>query len=338
MEAMLYDSLKDKNVLCNLCNHRCIIKNSGRGICNVRENRDGILVSLIYGRLIAQHVDPIEKKPLFHFMPGSLSFSIATVGCNFKCLFCQNADIAQMPFDRDGMIAGEYCSPASVVERAKKTGCKSISHTYTEPTINFEFILETAKLAHAEGMSNILVTNGYMTAQALEIIGQYIDAANIDLKAFSPEFYKRYCGAKLEHVKDTLKLMKSAGIFVEVTTLLIPGLNDDVDEISNLASFIAESLGTETPWHVSRFHPTYRLTDRPPTPLATLVKARKTGIEAGLRYVYTGNVPGENGENTFCDNCGKVLIDRWGFNMKKNLIEKGLCPDCGAEIDGVWAE
>lgn len=338
MEAILYDSLKDKKVLCNLCNHRCIIKNSGRGICNVRENRDGILISLIYGRLIAQHVDPIEKKPLFHFMPGSLSFSIATVGCNFKCLFCQNADIAQMPSDRDGMIAGEYCSPVSVVERAKKTGCKSISYTYTEPTVNFEFILETAKLAHTEGMSNILVTNGYMTARALEIIGQYIDAANIDLKAFNPEFYKKYCGAKLEHVKDTLKFMKSAGIFVEVTTLLIPGLNDDMDEISNLASFIAESLGTETPWHVSRFHPTYRLTDRPSTPLATLVKARKTGMEAGLRYVYTGNVPGENGENTFCYNCGKILVKRWGLNMKQNLIVQGLCHACGAEIDGVWTE
>ncbi len=338
MQAILYDSLKDKKILCNLCHHRCIIKNGKRGLCMVRENREGRLVSLIYGRLIAQHVDPVEKKPLFHFRPGSLSFSIAGVGCNFRCLFCQNADIAQMPFDRAGMTAGEACRPEDVVCRAQKKGCKSVSYTYTEPTVNFEFILETAKLAHAAGIGNVLVSNGYMTAQALESIGRYIDAANIDLKSFNPEFYKKYCGATLDPVRETLKLMKSAGIFVEVTTLIIPGLNDDPDEISRLAFFISESLGPETPWHVSGFHPAYKLTDRPATPLETLVMARKIGIEAGLRYVYTGNVPGDNGENTFCYNCGKMLIKRWGFNIQSNLVEKGMCLVCGVEIDGIWAE
>ena len=240
-----------------------------------------------------------------------------------------------MPSDHKGMIAGDPFSPQDVVAAAIKGDCKSIAYTYTEPTVYFEFAFDTAKLAHEKGIQNVFVTNGYMTAEALNMINPYLDAANVDLKAFTEDFYKTYCGAKLEHVKESLKLMKSLGIFIEVTTLLIPGLNDDKDELEKLAKFLADSLGTETPWHISRFHPTYKLTDRPPTPVETLVTAREIGIKAGLKYVYTGNVPGESGGNTFCYNCGKILIERWGFYNNTYLIENSKCKYCGTEIDGV---
>lgn len=336
MEAYLYESLKDNEVKCNLCNHRCNIKNGRRGICGVRENRGGVLETLVYGKVIARHIDPIEKKPLFHFLPGSLSYSIATVGCNFKCRFCQNADIAQMPSDRNGRIVGDAFTPEDVVSAALKGDCKTIAYTYTEPTVYFEFAYDTAKLATEKGIRNVFVTNGYMTEEALQMIHPFLDAANVDLKAFTEDFYKTTCKAKLVHVKETLKRMKSLGIFVEVTTLIIPGLNDDKKELENLSAFLVDALGPETPWHISRFHPTYKLTDRPPTPVETLVKAREIGINAGLKYVYTGNVPGESGEKTFCDQCDHLLIDRWGFYVQNNRIKNGKCPQCNAAVDGVW--
>jgi pyruvate formate lyase activating enzyme len=336
MKAYLFDSLTENKVQCNLCNHRCLIKDGKRGICNVRENRSGVLETLVYGRVIARHVDPIEKKPLFHLYPGSLSYSIATAGCNFKCRFCQNADIAQMPSDRDGMIMGDPIGPEAIVAAAIKQNCRTIAYTYTEPTVFFELAYDTARLANEKGLLNVFVTNGYMTREALEMIHPYLDAANVDLKAFSDDFYKTYCSAKLNPVKDTLVSMKSLGIFVEVTTLIIPGLNDGVQELTELASFLATSLGAEVPWHISRFHPTYRLMNHPPTPVKTLLMAREIGINAGLKYVYTGNVPGEASEKTFCYSCGKVLIDRWGFSINSYSIEDGRCPDCGAVIDGVF--
>ncbi|MBA3019208.1 MAG: AmmeMemoRadiSam system radical SAM enzyme [Proteobacteria bacterium] len=335
MEAYLYKPLNEKKVKCNLCSHRCVIKKGRRGICGVRENHEGVLKTLVYGKLIARHIDPIEKKPLFHFFPGSLSYSIATVGCNFKCLFCQNADIAQMPSDHDGMIMGDYFTPEDIVAAAEKGNCKSIAYTYTEPTVYFEFAYDTARIAHEKGIRNVFVTNGYMTSEALEMISPYLDAANVDLKAFNEKFYNEISKAKLKHVKETLKLMKALGIFVEVTTLLIPGLNDDKHELEMLAEFLVKSLGPETPWHISRFHPTYKLLDRPSTPLETLIMAREIGIKAGLKYVYTGNVPGENGEKTYCYKCNNILIDRWGFYVKQNFIENSKCPHCGAHIDGV---
>jgi len=337
MEAYLYESLENNKVKCKLCSHRCVIIDGGRGICGVRENAGGILQTLVYGKLIARHIDPIEKKPLFHFLPGTLSYSIATVGCNFRCQFCQNADIAQMPADHSGMIMGDPCSPSTVVEAAARSGCKSISYTYTEPTIFFEFAYETAKLASGKGLRNVFVTNGYMTAEALEMINPYLDAANVDLKAFSDDYYKKLCGARLKNVQATLKMMKMLGIFVEVTTLIVPGLNDNPAELKNLAAFIAQDLGVDTPWHISRFHPTYKLTDSPPTPVKTLITAREIGLKAGLRYVYTGNVPGNAAENSFCYRCGEMLIERRGFQVISSLnIEKGRCIQCGTEIDGVW--
>ena len=338
MEAFLYEKLEDSKVKCNLCNHRCLIKDGRRGICGVRRNEAGTLKTLVYGKLIARHVDPIEKKPLFHFLPGTLSYSIATVGCNFRCRFCQNADIAQLPADHQGTILGDDCTPQEAVAAAQKAGCSSISYTYTEPTIFFEFAYETAKLAHSKGIRNVFVTNGYMSPEALDMINPYLDAANVDLKAFTDKYYHELCGAKLEHVKTTLKKMKSLGIFVEVTTLIIPGLNDEPSELNELALFIARDLGTDTPWHISRFHPTYKLTDRPSTPVKTLTSAREIGLKAGLKYVYTGNVPGNAAENTFCYSCGQTVIERWGFQVGKMRIKDGKCTKCGAEMDGVWGD
>lgn len=336
MEAYLYEPLEDSKVRCDLCSHRCLIKEGRRGLCGVRENQAGKLHTLVYGKVIARHVDPIEKKPLFHFLPGTLSYSIATVGCNFRCKFCQNADIAQMPTDHQGMIMGDTVTPEEIVDAAAKARCRSISYTYTEPTVFFELAYDTARIAHARGIRNVFVTNGYMTAEALEMINPYLDAANVDLKAFTEKYYKDLCGARLKHVQKTLRRMKDCGIFVEITTLIVPGLNDDPAELQQLAGFIAGDLGTDTPWHISRFHPTYKLTDRPPTPVKTLEAARKIGLQAGLKYVYTGNVPGNTGENTLCPGCGEMVVERWGFHVGSMRIQDGRCTRCGTVIEGVW--
>ena len=331
MEAFFYEKQDNFSVKCGLCSHNCIITHGKRGICQVRENKNGKLTSLVYGQVIAKNVDPIEKKPLFHFLPGSFSCSIATVGCNFKCRFCQNSDIAQMPSDNKGMIAGVYMSPADVVNYALSQGCMSISYTYTEPTVFFEFAYDTAKLAHKNGLLNVFVTNGYMSEQALKKIAPYLDAANVDLKSFSDDFYKKICCAKLSPVLLTLKRMKELGIFVEVTTLLIPGLNDDPDQLNQMAEFIAVELGRETPWHISRFHPAYKLKDKSITSENSLIKAYETGKKHGLFHIYLGNIPESSMENTTCCNCGKTLIYRRGFNITKNLLKENRCPFCNTD-------
>jgi pyruvate formate lyase activating enzyme len=333
-EAYLYERLENEKVRCLLCNHHCIIGSGKKGLCGVRENRSGTLVSLVYGKVIASHCDPIEKKPLFHFMPGSRSYSIATVGCNFRCVFCQNADISQMPSDHN-RIMGEDMMPEKIVKDALKTRSASISYTYTEPTIYYELAVDTARLAVPEGLKNVFVSNGYMTEQCLEDISPDLHAANVDLKAFSDRFYKEQCGAKLEPVLRTLETMKRLGIWLEVTTLLIPGLNDSKEELREISQFLA-NLDKDIPWHISRFHPTYRLTDIPSTPPESIQRARDLGYEAGLRYVYTGNLPGDEGEKTFCHSCGELLIDRFGFTVTENRIRENLCPECGSEIPGVW--
>jgi pyruvate formate lyase activating enzyme len=333
-EAMFYEKLDDKMVKCNLCSHRCSrIADSKRGICGVRENKDGKLYSLVYGKVAARNIDPIEKKPLFHFLPGSRSYSIATVGCNFRCDNCQNFDISQLPKER-GIIVGQDVPPEMIVSAAKRNNCESIAYTYSEPTIFFEYSYDIAKLASKEGIKNVFVTNGYITPEALREISPYLDAANIDLKSFSDEFYRKTCGARLEPVLDSIRLYKSLGIWTEITTLIIPTLNDSEEELKKIAEFIKE-VGKETPWHISQFHPMYKLPDLPRTPVTTLRKARQIGLEAGLRYVYEGNVPGENGENTYCYNCGKMLIRRFGYQILENKIKNSACTYCGAEIDGV---
>jgi pyruvate formate lyase activating enzyme len=333
-QAMFQEAKEDKKVLCGLCSHRCLIAPGRRGICAVRENRDGTLHSLVYDRIIARNIDPIEKKPLFHFLPGSLSYSIATQGCNFRCKHCQNADISQLPRESGGMVPGEPVTPAEIVEAALRRRCASISYTYTEPTVFFELAYDTAKLARNAGLKNVFVTNGYITPEALREISPVLDAANIDLKGFTDDFYKKVCGARLQPVLDSIRLYKELGIWTEITTLVIPGHNDSENELRQIAQFV-RSVGEGVPWHVSRFHPTYKLTDQPRTPLETLKRARRIGIEAGLRYVYEGNIPGE-GEETVCWSCGKTLVKRYGFTVEENHVHNGKCGQCGAEMDGVW--
>jgi len=335
MKALLWESLDESKVRCHLCSHRCIIRSGKRGLCGVRANQAGELHTLVYGRLVAQNIDPIEKKPLFHMYPGSRSYSIATVGCNFKCTFCQNADIAQMPSDRAGLIMGKPAAPAEVVAAAQAADCRTIAYTYTEPTVYFEFAYDTARLAKESGISNVFVTNGYMTAEAFDTVAPYLDGANVDLKAFTDDFYKQYCGARLEPVKETLVRMKRGGVMVEVTTLIIPGLNDDRALLEALADFLAVELGPDTPWHISRFHPTYRLTDRGATPEKTLVEARRIGLEAGLHHVYIGNVPGSNGESTSCPGCERMVIERVGYQIRGYHLEDGRCTFCGESVAGV---
>ena len=334
-EASLYEKLDKKRVRCFLCNHHCLIREGGKGICGVRENRGGGLVSLVYGKVTARHVDPIEKKPLFHFLPGSRSYSLATVGCNFRCAFCQNADISQMPADRD-QIWGEEIAPSSLVEEALADRVASISYTYTEPTIFFELALDTSRLAVKEGIRNVFVSNGYMTEECLREIHPDLHAANVDLKAFTEKFYKEQCGAKLEPVLKTLRTMKDMGLWLEVTTLLIAGLNDSPEELKSMAQFLAD-LDPGIPWHISRFHPAYRLTNVPATPPKSVQRARDIGYEVGLRYVYTGNLPGDQGEKTFCHGCGELLVDRYGFHVRRNAIKETRCPKCSALIPGIWS-
>ncbi len=332
-EAMLYERLGEDRVHCRLCSQHCRIEPGKTGKCGVRENRGGTLWSLVYGKLIAQHIDPVEKKPLFHFYPGTTSYSIATAGCNFRCLFCQNSDISQSP-RASGTIFGQNVTADEVARRAAEQGCATISYTYTEPTVFLEYALDVASGAKKLGLENIFVTNGYMTREALDAAAPVLGAANVDLKAFTDKYYKEQCGAKLKPILATIESMKASGIWIEVTTLIVPGLNDDDQELRDLAGFIA-GVGTEIPWHVSRFYPTYLLTDRGPTPVEKLQEAREIGLEAGLRYVYTGNVPGDSGENTYCYSCGALLIKRIGYSIELENLKAGLCAKCGTVLDGV---
>jgi pyruvate formate lyase activating enzyme len=333
-EAMLYEKLDDQYVHCNLCAHRCTIKPDRRGICGVRENKGGVLYSLVYGTLIAEHIDPIEKKPFFHVYPASKSYSIATVGCNFNCDFCQNHEISQMPRSTR-MITGEDILPAEIADQAKKSGSKTIAYTYTEPTIYFELAYDTAKIAVENGLKNVFVTNGFMTAEAIEMMAPYLTAANVDLKSFRDEFYKKRCGARLTPVLESLRKMKEMGIWVEITTLLIPTLNDSDEELKDIAQFIA-GLGVETPWHISRFHPQFKMLNVPVTPLSSLHRAVEIGKQSGLKYVYSGNVPGNDGENTKCFNCGNLLIERYGFKIVSMNLKGNKCSNCGTELEGVF--
>ena len=301
-EAMLYKILEERKVSCSLCGHRCEIGPGKFGVCGVRENREGKLVTLVYGEVIAAHVDPIEKKPFYHFLPGTTSFSIATVGCNFKCAFCQNWEISQASKKGGRGPGGATLMPEDVVREARARNCRSISYTYTEPTIFFEYAYDTARIAKAAGLYNNFVTNGFMTPEAIKTIHPYLDAANVDLKSFREETYKRICKGRLGPVLDSIRLMRELKIWVEVTTLVVPGLNDGEKELTDIARFIA-GVDPDIPWHISRFHPDYQYTDERPTPLETLRAAYNIGKGEGLRYIYIGNVQGES-DDTFCPGCG----------------------------------
>lgn len=330
-EARFYERLEKDRVRCNLCAHYCVIAEGKLGVCNVRQNVGGALYTLVYDRTISQNVDPVEKKPLYHFYPGSKSYSIATPGCNLRCHWCQNWEISQMPREQH-FIAGREATPEQIVAAAVQSGCRSIAYTYTEPTIFFEYAYDTARLAHEAGIANVFVTNGYMTAEMLEMLHPYLDAANVDLKAFRKKTYQRYAGAGLEPVLESLKTMKQLGIWVEVTTLVIPDINDDAEELKDVAQFIVQELGPDTPWHISRFHPGYKMADRPSTPLETLQRAEEIGREQGLHYVYLGNVAGES--NTYCHSCGQLLIRRHGYWIAENNIRNGQCPACETLVSG----
>ena len=338
-EAQLYrqdNDGKEKNgVICELCAHNCRIKDGHRGICGVRENQKGVLYSLVYGRLVAENMDPVEKKPLFHVLPGSRSYSISTVGCNFRCRHCQNYSISQPGIFAADAVPGILRSPEHVVDNSLSNGCQSISYTYVEPTIFFEFAYDCSVLARAQGLKNIFVSNGYMTEKTTRKLAPVLDAINIDIKAFTDDFYRKICGARLQPVLDTVRLMHELGVWVEITTLLIPGLNNSDAELKDIAEFIF-SVDPSMPWHVTAFYPTYKLTDRPSTPLSSLQRAREIGLAAGLRYVYEGNVLGSGGENTVCPSCRTRVINRSGFMVKEDRLVNGGCPQCGERIAGIW--
>ncbi len=343
-EAMLYDRQDDGKVRCRLCAHGCVIAPGKTGICKVRQNREGTLYSLVWGKPFGGSPDPIEKKPLFHFLPGTRSFSIATVGCNFRCAFCQNWDSSQFPRENGGPFpgggpGGGEISPAQIVKQAQATGCASIAYTYTEPTIYFEYAHDCMELAVGQGLKNVFVSNGYESAECLEACKGVLHAANIDLKAMNDEFYQNECKAHLQPVLDTLVRMHQAGIWLEVTTLLIPGKNDDPAELRELAGFIAKQLSPKVPWHVSAYTPRYkyRKAGPGPTPVSALERALQIGKAAGLMYVYAGNVPGHDSETTFCGNCGRAVIRRTLFSVRGNLLKKGACPHCAEPIPGVWS-
>jgi pyruvate formate lyase activating enzyme len=318
---MLWEPIADEVVHCFVCSHECKIKKWDRGICHVRQNLDGKLATLIYAEVSSMNVDPIEKKPLFHFYPGSKVFSLGSVSCNFKCEHCQNYDIS---FAKAGELGTTEVLPERSVQLALERNCSGIAWTYNEPTIWFEYTYDSAILAKEAGLYTVYVTNGYMTPQALETIGPYLDAANVDVKGFSKKFYNGVCRARLDPVLKTCERMHESGIHLELTYLIIPGLNDDDEQLSAFSTWAA-GVDRDIPIHFSRFHPDWRMLDRPATPMETLKKARHLATQAGLRFVYLGNVASEY-ENTFCPDCGAIIIERSGFRISK---QEKICPDCG---------
>jgi pyruvate formate lyase activating enzyme len=332
--ALLAMPEQDGAVRCVACAHRCLIRPGRQGICHVRENVDGRLVTHVYARAVAANPDPIEKKPLFHFYPGSVAFSVAAQGCNMHCLHCQNFAISQAP--RAGVSLPTFeLSPHQILAAAHRHRARSVAYTYTEPTVFLEWVLDSARLVHEAGLANVLVTNGYETTETLDLLAPVIDAANVDLKSFDDAFYRRICGARLAPVLDTLVGMRARGIWIEVTTLLIPGLNDDPGRIAALARWIASELGPETPWHVSRFFPNYQLENLPPTPVATIECAVEIGRDEGLRHVYSGNVGGID-DDTICAGCGATLIRRRGYSAAPGpALAGGRCGRCGHVLAGI---
>jgi len=332
-EAMFYAKLENKTVQCHICPRNCIIPVGRRGFCGVRENRDGTLYVLSYGKLVAIHIDPIEKKPLFHFLPSSTAFSIATAGCNLRCKFCQNWEISQRKPEE---VNYSYIEPTDLVKKVKESGSPTIAYTYTEPTVFYEYMLEVAKLAKKEGYRNIMHSCGYINEEPLRELMKYLDAANIDLKGFSEDYYSKLSEATLEPVLNTLKLLKKGGVHLEITNLLLPGFNDDPDTVTKMCLWIKENLGPDTPLHFSRFFPMYKLLSLNPTPLESLERARKIALDSGLKYVYIGNMAGHPAENTYCPKCKQLLIERRGYFILQNNIQDGKCKYCGEKIEGVW--
>lgn len=332
----LYRPAEDGRIECLVCAHACRLKDGRLGLCGVRRRVDEKLVSLVYGRVVADNIDPIEKKPLFHVLPGSLSFSIATPGCNFRCLHCQNSSISQISKNDNVESSGTYRLPESVAKAAVAGGCQSISYTYVEPTVFFEYAYDCCLAGIDHGLKNIFVSNGYMTETVIRALAPLLSAINIDLKSFSDGFYQKVCGARLAPVLEAIRLFKELGVWVEVTTLIIPGMNDSEKELAGIASFLTE-VDRNIPWHVTGFYPAYRMSGVPPTSGQILSRAREIGIEKGLHYVYTGNRPGSGGENSYCPSCGTEIIKRYGFRVGADRLIDGRCPGCSEPVSGVWA-
>src|SRR5680860_1436615 len=334
-KAILYEKLKDNKVRCEACYHHCLISDKKTGICGVRQNIDGNLYLLVYGRAISVNIDPIEKKPLFHFLPGQKAFSLGTMGCNFACDFCQNWEISQIPRNLDLIHTGEEWEPKKIVKYCKDNKIPIIAYTYNEPSIWAEYALDTMKLAKKEGIKNIWVSNGFMSEKSLNLIAPYLDAINIDLKSFSNNFYQKICKGQLNPVKENIKKIWKIGVWEEVTTLIIPGVNDSEKELKQIAKFLVK-ISKDIPWHISAFYPCYKMLNIIPTPEETLISAYKIGKKAGLNYVYTGNIPNSGYESTFCPKCNTLVVERWGMEVLENNLKNGKCPKCKTKIQGKW--
>ncbi|MBU0684071.1 MAG: AmmeMemoRadiSam system radical SAM enzyme [Candidatus Omnitrophica bacterium] len=334
-EAMLWEKCEGDEIHCYLCAHHCIVPESGFGFCAVRQNIKGCLYTYTYGRAIADTVDPIEKKPFYHFLPGTYAYSIATAGCNFRCSFCQNWTISQLSV-MGGKIEGYELLPEKIARNALEKSCRSISCTYTEPTIFFEYAYDVCRIAKDNGLYNTFVTNGFMTKKAIDVMAGYIDAANVDLKFFQNSSYEKICKGRLQPVLDSIQYMKDKGIWIEITTLVVPGVNDSDKELKDIAGFIAK-IDKSIPWHISRFHPDYKDMELLPTSMLLLNRAFEIGKAAGLEYVYLGNVAQKTG--TLCPGCGELLIKRAGFNAvcQPNFLKSGRCGSCGKSISGIWS-
>lgn len=329
-ESRFYETFSDDAVRCIICPRKCVVQSGKLGFCNVKENRDGRLVSLTYGQLSAIAVDPIEKKPLAHFLPGSRSFSISSVGCSFTCPWCQNWHLSA---SKPGELTTRYASPREVVAMARRQECASIAYTYNEPLINLDYVEDVARLARAQDIKNVLVTNGYISREALAKVVDVIDAANVDWKAFNAPFYREHCGGDLQDVLDATVEMKRSGVHVEVTFLIIPETNDDEDETRAMARFLVEKLGPDTPLHLSRFFPHHEFSHLPSTPVETLYRAREVALEEGVRYVYVGNVPLDEYGDTYCHRCGEKVIERRGYTISGWRLDEGnRCIKCGTDI------
>lgn len=324
-----------ENVRCDFCNHNCLLVDGGVGLCGVRKRAGDRVESLVYGRVVAENIDPVEKKPLFHVLPSSSTFSIATRGCNFHCANCQNSSISQVSDKRPDFRPDVFRSPEELVERAHASGCQSISYTYVEPTVFFDYAYDCAVLAYEKGLGNLFVSNGYMSDMVVERIAPLLTGINIDLKAWSDTFYKEICGGRLAPVLKNIEKFVELGVWVEVTTLIIPGKNDSEEELHQIAKFL-KSVGPHIPWHVSGFYPSYKMMEIPPTPRSSLEMARRIGLDSGLQFVYCGNIRGGKGMNTYCPGCDLLLLARDNFYVAENNLQNGRCPGCNREIEGVW--
>jgi len=334
-EARYWEKLEENKVKCVLCPRECEVADVERGYCGVRENQGGIYQTLVYGALCSANLDPIEKKPLFHYMPGTGAFSIATAGCNIECKFCQNWQISQF---RPEQVSGILVTPDQLVAACKSRKCPTIAYTYSEPVIFYEYMYDVAALARKQGIGSVMISNGYIQKKPMRELCQHLTGVKIDFKAFSEKFYREMCAGKLKPVLETLVTLKEVGIWLELVILIIPTLNDSEDEIKQMSQWVMKNLGPDVPMHFTRFHPTYRVTNLPRTPVSTIEQCRKIALDAGVHYVYAGNVPMHEGENTYCHSCGEQLIRRIGFHVASNKIKDGQCPKCSTKIPGIWSQ